>query len=294
MNKVMIKVVIICLMLSVCLFIGNKEMVINYREVIIDDVFVQVKINNEVKEILLNDYLLGVVVGEMPASFEIEALKAQVVASRTYVYSRDLVVDDSTSTQVYLDPSQQKERLGQQYDEYIVKITKAIKETEGEVLVQDDVFISSLFFSSSGGYTQNNEDYFVGTPVSYLRSVESSGEEFINPNYYQTYTFSLEALEDIFLISGNFNITAYNDNGSVSKVYIGNTEYSGRDIREKLGLASNYFTMDKTNEGYTFTTSGSGHGVGMSQYGAQNMALQGLDYIKIIEHYYSGVEIKKM
>lgn len=294
MNKIKYKIILIVVMVCLCVWLGHFDLIGTdvVVEEVNEDVYVSVLIEEDVSSIIIDEYLLGVVIGEMPASFELEALKAQVVASRTYVYARGLSVDDSTSTQVYLDTDLQSERLGSRYDEYVTIIQQAIQETSGEVLMVDQQYISALFFSSSGGYTQNNDDYFVGAPVSYLRSVVSSGEESINPNYYHTYTFSYEEIEYYF---GNhtMEIISYYDQGSVEDVQIGNIQYSGREVREILNLASSYFTIENTTSGYIVTTRGSGHGVGMSQYGAQLMALDGFNYIDILEHYYSGVEIIK-
>lgn len=290
MKKIYIKLLSVGVLLFFCHYIKFQDFEIQEYEII---EYVYIEIDGDVIELPIEEYLLGVVVGEMPASFELEALKAQVVASRTYVYDRNLKVDNTTNTQVYLNEAQRIERLGINYNELENKIIVAISETSGEVLLYENDYISALFFSSSSGFTQNNNDYFNGEAIAYLQSVDSQGEELINPNFIKEYVFNNEEIESKFGVNSNFNIISYNENGSVSKLLIDQKEYTGREVREILGLASNYFTIDKTNQGYVFTTSGSGHGVGMSQYGAQLMALNGITYDQILLHYYQGVEIIK-
>ena len=180
---------------------------------------VAVTIDNNVNYIDLDDYLLGVVAGEMPAKFEIEALKAQVVASRTFVYNRNLSVDNTTNSQVYLTEDKMRENWGDKYDEYHQKIVAAINDTNDEVMKYEGKYITAMFFSSSNGYTENVEDYFDSSALPYLRSVDCHWDLSIDP------------------------------------------------------------------------TLGSGHGVGMSQYGAQGMALEGASYKEILNHFYTNVEI---
>ena len=205
---------------------GNKEDDEVIKEVKKEEnVKVAVTVNDDVNYVDLDEYLLGVVAGEMPANFEKEALKAQVVASRTYVYNRNLSVDNTTNTQVYLDDSEMKKKWGDNYNEYYEKIKSAVAETKNEVMM------------------------------------------------YQG------------------DIIAYKKSGRVETLSVGGKNYSGREVREKLGLPSSCFTIDYANGKYTFTTKGSGHGVGMSQYGAQAMALDGASYKDILNHYYTGIEI---
>ena len=138
---------------------------------------VAVTIDNNVNYIDLDDYLLGVVAGEMPAKFETEALKAQVVASRTFVYNRNLSVDNTTNSQVYLTEDKMRENWGDKYDEYHQKIVAAINDTNDEVMKYEGKYITAMFFSSSNGYTENVEDYFDSSALPYLRSVDC--QEFI-------------------------------------------------------------------------------------------------------------------
>lgn len=237
----------------------------------------------------LEQYIMGVVAGEMPISFEEEALKAQSVAARTFVLSRNLHVDDSISSQVYLDEEQRKERWKDQFEEYEKKLRNVVKDTKGEVLMYNDHYISALFFSSSSGKTENNEDYFQSNALPYLRSVSSSYETPIIE--YKNVTSS-QLLE---LFSGSeVRILNYTEGGNVNEVRIGNSIYSGREVREKLSLNSSCFEVSKTENGYSFTTYGYGHQVGMSQYGANGMAKEGYKYKEILQHYYQGACINSL
>ena len=253
---------------------------------------VAVTIDNNVNYIDMDDYLLGVVAGEMPAEFEIEALKAQVVASRTFVYNRNLSVDNTTNSQVYLSEEQMKENWGDKYDQYRQKIVTAIDETNDEVMKYDGQYISAMFFSSSNGYTENVEDYFESSALPYLRSVDSHWDLTVDPGNSRSKTFSREQLKEKFACTDlDFNIIAYKKSGRVATLSVGGKNYSGRQVREILGLASSCFEIEYSEGDYIFKTLGSGHGVGMSQYGAQGMALEGADYKTILNHYYTNIEI---
>ncbi len=255
---------------------------------------VKVKTSTKTLSIPLEEYLVGVVAGEMPVSFEMEALKAQVVASRTFVLSRNLNVDNTTQSQVYLTDEQMKKNWGKSYKENKEKIKQAVKETSYEVMLYDGKYISALFFSSSNGKTVNCEDYFSGK-VSYLKSVDSHWDLTIDPHNQREKTFTKKQLSDIFKIDEvHMNITAYTKSGYVSQIVIGEKTWTGREVREKLGLASSCFEIKLTKNGYTFITKGSGHGVGMSQYGAQAMALENKSYKDILNHYYQNIEIQRI
>lgn len=287
--------------LGIVILIGIIFLSTNYyrtREEVIqgkqskEEVKVAVTIDDNVNYIDLDDYLLGVVAGEMPANFEQEALKAQVVASRTYVYNRNLSVDNTTNSQVYLSEDKMRENWGNKYDEYYQKIGAAIKETKNEVLKYQGEYISALFFSSSNGYTENVEDYFESSPLPYLRSVDSHWDLTIDPKNTRQASFTKQELKEKFNCQDlDFNIIAYKKSGRVATLSVGGKNYSGRQVREILGLSSSCFTIEYVNNNYVFTTKGSGHGVGMSQYGAQGMALEGADYKEILNHYYTGIEI---
>ena len=243
----------------------------------------------------LDDYLIGVLAGEMPISFEDEALKAQCVASRTYVMSHDLHVDTTTNTQVYLTLDEMKQHWQEVFDQNYERLKKIVELTHNEVLTYQNEYISALFFSSSNGQTVSNEEYFTSASLPYLRQVESQWELAICPNIERDFTFSIDELSAIFNETiSSMEILSYYDNGRVKEVRINDTIYSGREIREMLSLASTDFSIEFDQNQYTFHTIGYGHGVGMSQYGANGMALEGYDYQAILKHYYQGVEITKI
>ncbi|WP_455683823.1 stage II sporulation protein D [Thomasclavelia sp.] len=296
MREISVKLGIVILVgvifLSMNYYQAKEETIQGKKETKEEPVKVAVTIDNNVNYVDLDDYLLGVVAGEMPANFETEALKAQVVASRTFVYNRNLSVDNTTNSQVYLSEDKMKENWGNKYDEYYQKITAAIKETKNEVMKYQGDYISALFFSSSNGYTENVEDYFESSPLPYLRSVDSHWDLTIDPKNTRQMSFTKQELKEKFDCNNiDFNIIAYKKSGRVATLSVGGKNYSGRQVREKLGLSSSCFTVEYVNNKYVFTTKGSGHGVGMSQYGAQGMALEGADYKKILNHYYTNIEI---
>ncbi len=285
---------ILCLALFITLFFLYKPQINNKiykgKE---KDVYVSVEMNQEVHQILLDDYLLGVVAGEMPASFELEAIKSQVVASRTFVYSRLLSVDNTTNTQVYLDDEKMKVSWNEHYEEYKEKVKKAIKETKGEIITYQGECISALFYSSSNGKSENVENYFIGSAKPYLVSVDSHWDESCDPHFLKEKEFSKTSLKQMFNGSFNYQILSYYPSGRIQTIKINNQNYTGRQVREKLQLASSDFTIVEKSGSYVFKTKGSGHGVGLSQYGAQGMAKEGYDYQQILKHYYQGVEISK-
>lgn len=263
---------------------------LNIENQISEDVIVSVSTVNGQLELELENYLIGVLASEMPASFELEALKAQAVASRSYVYSRELIVDDTTSSQVYQGYDVLKEKWQEAYDVNLAKIQEAVMSTKGQVLVYDQQIIHAYFFSSSNGKTNNSEDYWT-TPYPYLVSVDSHYDD-IKQDNKRTKAFTFEELSQLFgetFIS--MEIISHYESGYVKEVRVNEKIYSGREIREMCSLSSSSFQIEKNDQGIVFTTLGSGHGVGMSQYGAQGMALEGHNYIEILKHYYQGTEI---
>ncbi len=243
----------------------------------------------------MDEYLLGVIPSEMPVSFELEALKAQAVAARTYVVQRNYQVDDTVSTQVYRDPSQQKEMWKTSYDTYVEKISSAIAETKDEIITYNGKAISAVFFSSSCGKTANAEEYWENE-VPYLKSVDSIWDQ-EEEGFKQTIQLSQEEFSKALgfenLVSKIETPILY-DSGYVKSITIDTITFSGRKIREKLNLRSSSFTIEKKENIYYITTKGYGHGIGMSQYGAQAMAKKDYTYQEIISHYYQGVKIEKM
>ena len=243
----------------------------------------------------IDEYLEGVIGSEMSASFEIEALKAQCVASRTFVVQRGYEVDDTTRTQVYHDDKQLNQIWGTDYEKYHERIVKAIEETKNEIMTYEGKPITAAFFSSSCGKTANSEEYWQ-KETPYLQSVDSSWDT-ADKSYKQTVVFSEEDFHTLLGFENTISEiseTQYYDSGYVKNIVIDGISFSGREIREKLNLRSSCFSIKKQKDGYHITTQGYGHGIGMSQIGAQQMALQGKTYKDILNHYYTDVKIDKL
>lgn len=238
----------------------------------------------------------------MPISFEIEALKAQAVAARTYALRRinknnkyDVV--DTVMNQVYKDDETLKKAWGNNYDTYIDKINIAVNDTKGEYVDYNGTYADTLFFSTSVGNTENSEEIF-GTKISYLQSVSSTWDEEVSPVYEEKNTFtrdefcnklSLTNCQKIYV-----EILDETSTGRIKQISINNKIYTGTQVAYLLGVRSNYFTIYIENNNVVVKTKGFGHGVGMSQYGAEGMAENGYTYKDIIEHYYQGTTLKNI
>ena len=293
--------IIIIPYLVVTFSIKDEEIKFNY--VVNNYVKVKKEKTNEIIEVPFEDYVVGVVAGEMPASFPEESLKAQAVAARSYVLKKmennkdkDYDVYDSIKDQVYLDEEALKKNWGNKYTEYINKLKKAVFDTKGEYLTYNDEIIKAFFFSTSNGKTENCEEVFQET-LPYLKSVDSKWDS-VSPVYNDTKTISLNDFYNKLGLKYDsnlkINIKSYTKSGAVKIVEINGKEFKSTDVRYKLGLRSTYFTIEKVNENVKITTKGNGHGVGMSQYGAYAMANEGYTYDQILKYYYTDVEIKKI
>ena len=258
---------------------------------------------NEIYKVPFEEYIKGVLAGEMPTDFELEALKAQAVAARSYVLiqaskneDKDYDVVNTVDNQVYLSDEELKEKWKDKYVSKINKIKKAVTETKGEYLSYEGEVVEALFFSTSTGKTENSEEVF-SSKVPYLRSVVSAWDE-ASPVYEDTNSFELS---DFYQKLGleysdkiNYEVLETTSTGRVKKIKINGTEFNGRDVATKLKLRSNYFSINQNGTKVTIATKGYGHGVGMSQYGALGMAKEGYTYDKILKYYYQGTEIKKI
>lgn len=257
---------------------------------------------NKIEKIPLEKYLVGVVAGEMPVSYELEALKAQAVAARTYTLKKmetnkqkNYDVVDTTNDQVYLEEEYLKTTWKETYENRISKIKKAINETEGEYLTYDGKIIKAFFFSTSSGKTENCKDVF-GENLPYLISVSSTWDE-NSPSYLDKKTFSkkefYEKLNLPYQEKLNIEIKR-NDTNSINIITINNTDIKGIEFRSKLSLKSTNVDIIEEDDNVLIISKGFGHGVGMSQYGAQEMAKQGYKYSEILKYYYQGTEFKKI
>lgn len=243
----------------------------------------------------LEEYVRGVVASEMPVRFEREALKAQSVAARTFALQRNLMVDDTTSSQVYKSDEELKAQWGDSYDANLSKIKDAVKATEGEVLTYDGAYITAAFFSSCEGKTNTSGEYW-GKHTPYLISVDSPWDAQVNDNLTQKQEFTTAQLAEklgfMNPIQSISDLQRY-DSGYVKSVMIDTITFSGRELREKLNLRSNKITITMKGSDVTFEVAGFGHGIGMSQYGAEGMAKAGKSYQDILLHYYTGVKLEK-
>ena len=263
----------------------------------------------------LNEYLIGVVGGEMPASFPLEALKAQAVAARTYAVRRMAcyggkgcgkdgadICTDSSCCQAYTAPEELRANWGDNARRCMDKLTEAVYSTEGEVILYNGSPIEALYHSSAGGRTEDAQNVF-SSALPYLVGVESPGEEGSKYHGEKQYTpreFAAavnkkwpKAKLDRKKLSSQVEILSRYDSGQVETLRLNKITVSGKEMRKLLNLNSANFTID-ISDTVLIRTVGYGHGVGMSQYGARAMALGGADYREILTHYYTGVDIDKM
>lgn len=253
----------------------------------------------------LEEYLVGVVLAEMPASFEPEALKAQAVAARTFTLRCCTVLDkhpggavcaDHTCCQAYMAEGDYLAGGGSRKE--TEKIRAAVAATAGEVLTYDGEMIEAVYFSCSGGRTEDAAAVW-GGDIPYLQSVPSPGEEDAGP-YSRTVFFTVRELETLLgrSLTGTpkswLGAAAYTRGGGVATMVLAGKSYTGVQLRTLLKLDSTAFTVEPGSDGLSITTSGKGHRVGMSQYGAEAMAVGGSSYREILAYYYPGTVIEQI
>lgn len=281
----------------------------NYKEIeleYINTIYIRVKQQktNQIIKIPLEEYIVGVLAGEMPINFDMEALKAQAVASRSYALKRieynkdkDYDVVDSIMNQVYLNEEHLKNAWGSKYIKNINKLRQVVNETIDEYLEYDNQVVDALFFSTSNGYTENSDNIF-GFKSNYLVSVESPWDEEVSPAFKTTKTMSLknfyEKLDLPYDKNLNIEIIKRSPTNRILLITINNKKFKGTDIYNKLSLRSTDFNLELHGENIKIITKGYGHGVGMSQYGALGMAKAGYTYKEILKHYYQKTNIKKL
>lgn len=276
------------------------------------DVTLTIQDGDTTEQMTLERYLTGVVRGEMPASFEMEALRAQAAAERSYVYyqlaagRKDAHPDadfctDHTCCSAYLSETAAREKWGGDFAPWNTRVEQAVSDTDGQVVLYNGRPILAVFHSSSAGRTAAAGDVWSGD-LPYLVSVDSpEGEETV-PNYYSTVTFTAaEAKEKLLTaypelkLSGTpdrwFGAAAENGSGRVETVSVGGTDIEGTELRRIFGLRSACFTVAADSESVTFRVTGYGHGVGMSQYGANQLAREGKTWQEILEWYYTGATV---
>ncbi|WP_144511992.1 stage II sporulation protein D [Bacillus sp. FJAT-22090] len=252
------------------------------------------------EKIPLETYVLGVVAAEMPVTFHEEALKAQSIAARTYVlretnYGKKSI-DKTVQKQVYVTEEERKKKWGASFAQYEEKLQKVIASTEGQIIVYNDQLITAMFFSSSNGQTESAENYS-GNAIPYLVSVPSQAEELYAPSIKKQFEFTSKEWAKAFgikwsgNISTNFKVTK-TDTNRVKMIEMSGKTWTGREVRTLLGLPSTDFTVTFQSDKVVVDTVGYGHGVGMSQYGAEVLANDSVGAHDILLHYYKGTEIK--
>ena len=255
-----------------------------------------------VETLSCEDYIFGVVAAEMPALYETEALKAQAVAAYTFAVRRKAqntgkeydISADSTVDQSYISLEDAKIKWGENWAEYEEKIRSAIKSVAGKAVYYKGDIALTVYHAVSSGKTENAKDIW-GGKYKYLCSTDSVCDK-LSPNYLSAASFTFDEIKN--LLGSQFDFSKGDikcektDVGTVKTLTVGGGEISGDNVREKLSLRSANFTVKREENTVVFEVKGYGHGVGMSQYGADYMAKQGADYIEILKHYYKGVKIK--
>ena len=267
------------------------------------------------EELELDTYLYGVVSAEMPASFEEEALKAQAVVARTYTLYKIVnndgkhgeadICDDSTCCQAWISKENRFARWEEsEQEENWKKIVNAVNSTQGKIITYQGKPINAFFHSNSGGETEAPIEVWGGSGYPYLQSVSTAGED-----AYSQYSSEAEFTEEEFVekikeVHSDFEInwkedncievTEYTEGNRVKTIKIGNLELSGVEVRTIFGLRSANFKVTREGGKIKFEVTGYGHGVGMSQTGADSLAKQGKNYEDIIHHFYTDVEITDM
>ena len=259
--------------------------------------------NGTTCEFELDAYVLGVVLGEMPADFEVEALKAQAVVARTYALKRNTtgkkhmngaVCINPACCQAYCSVESYLKRGGTSTS--VNKVQSAVEDTQGQVLTYNDKLIEATYFSCSGGKTEDAVAVW-GTDIPYLQAVDSPGEE--NADYYaDTVKYSAKEFADRLgiKVSGSpsswLGSVAFTEGGGVDSMVICGKVFKGTTLRTRIGLRSTSFSIKADGDTIVITTKGFGHRVGMSQYGADAMAVKGSTYKQILSHYYPGTTLQ--
>lgn len=254
--------------------------------------------NGSIINLNMTDYLIGVVSSEMPASFNLEALKAQSVLARTYALKAKQTgkkLTDTVSTQSYIDIDQMKNKWENSFNTYYNKIKNAVENTNGEYLSYNGNYIEALYHSTNNGKTESSLDVF-GNYYPYLISVSSEYDKNAS-SYLRTINMPLDTISNKLGLNLNndsvISILSYTDGGNIKEININGNNFSGKKVRELLGLRSADFDISISDNNANITTRGYGHGVGMSQYGANGMANARYSYKDILSHYYPGTTLTK-
>lgn len=264
--------------------------------------------NKSITEMTAADYVFGVVAAEMPALYEPEALKAQAIAAYTFACSRkadnseqeyDITTDPATD-QSFITEATARERWGENAELYVQKIKTAVNEADGYMITYNGTPITAVYHAISSGKTESCKDIW-GTELPYLTTVTSEGDRLAD-GYISELALTAEELKEKF--NGKVQFTAdplqyfseavRTESGTVKEISLCGTTLSGSEIRELLDLRSSNFEVSYQGSKFTFTVYGYGHGVGMSQNGANYMAKQGSSFEEILCHYYTGCKVEKI
>ena len=310
MKKMLLITVVLIIIPFFVVKISNKDLK-KYTESEIKLDFVSNRIvrvkrvnKNRIDNVRLEEYVVGAVGGEMPVSFSLEALKAQAVASRSYVLkkqenNKDGTYDvvDTTSNQVYLDDDDLKEKWKDSYVSYINKVREAVNETSMEYLEYNGEIANTMFFSTSNGYTEDSQVVF-SEDIPYLKSVDSKWDESISSSFNYEVEMSLYDFYKKLDLNYDKNLSIVlldrSSSGRIISLKINGKLFTGREVYNKLKIRSTDFAIIQEGEKVKIKTKGFGHGVGMSQYGAFGMAKNGYKYNEILAHYYKGTNLKKL
>lgn len=262
----------------------------------------------EITEITTEDYIFGVVAAEMPALYEEEALKAQAVAAYTFACVRKAentdksydITTDHTTDQSFITEADARKKWGDKSDEYTEKIKNAVKDTSGYMITYNGKPITSVYHAISGGKTEDAKDVW-GVELKYLKPVTSEGDK-LSSDYISEVTFTADELKkklsDELELSGEeksyFGNSSRTDSGMVQKITVCGKEITGARLRSLLGLRSSNFEIKYSDSKFKFTVYGYGHGVGMSQNGANYMAKQGSNFKEILTWYYTDCKVEKV
>lgn len=322
MNRLLVVVVLILIPVTIVTYNGDTEAAMNVTtlenislevpikseeepQIVIEDNKPQVLVSNKRDKsdpftLDLEEYIIGVVAGEMPASFNMEALKAQAIASRTYAMYKmknlnNYVLSTTINDQVYLTLEQMKSKWGSDFDYYYNRVKEAVEQTKGQVITYNDNLIISYYFAISNGFTDNATNVF-NENKSYLVSVDSKWDK--NYSAYSSTRTMIKAnfCSKLGISCDTINISnvVRDTNHYVRSVNINGKTFTGKDVFNKLALKSMDFEITLNGNNVIIKTLGFGHGVGMSQYGAQGMAKEGYTCENILKHYYQNTEISNL
>lgn len=298
-NKILLSIIIILLPITVFMLskqVSPKNQNNNNQTSQDKEIYIDLLINNEKKQIPLEEYLVSVVGAEVPALFDMEALKSQAVASRTFaLYQENTKGYVTTTDQAYNTLEELQQKWQDNYYTYLKRITDAVNMTKNQVITYNKKLIKAYFYAMSNGYTTTSLSVFNET-LPYLNTIMPTSDNETNTKFKVTKKVSKDEFcktlnIDCAALTVNNIITDYSNR--IETLSINKKTYTGIEIRKIFNLRSTDFTITAENNDIIFTTKGYGHGVGMSQYGANAMAKEGSSYKDILEYYYQGVTIEE-